>query len=124
MRGLEDTPYIKWLTQDVAYIISNDERKAFKSLQSDPEREHFIEQFWQRRDPTPGTSENEMKEEHYRRIAYVNPAFRICHCRLEDRSRPYLHQLRSTRREGVSSFGECASPRTVRAMGCTTSSTA
>ena len=75
VRGLEDTPYIKWLTQDVAYIISNDERKAFKSLQSDPEREHFIEQFWQRRDPTPGTAENEMKEEHYRRIAYVNEHF-------------------------------------------------
>ena len=60
---------MKWLTEDVAYIISNDERKAFKNLQSDAEREHFIEQFWQRRDPTPGTPENEMKEEHYRRIA-------------------------------------------------------
>ena len=58
-----------WLTQDVAYIISDDERTAFKNLQSDAEREHFIEQFWLRRDPTPGTAENEMKEEHYRRIA-------------------------------------------------------
>ena len=48
-------PYTKWLTQDVAYIITDAERTAFKNLQSDPEREHFIEQFWQRRDPTPGT---------------------------------------------------------------------
>ncbi len=74
-RALADTPYVKWLTEDVAYIISNDERKAFRNLQSDPEREHFIEQFWLRRDPTPGTAENEMKEEHYRRIAYVNQHF-------------------------------------------------
>jgi GWxTD domain-containing protein len=69
------TPYTKWVIEDVAYIITNDERAAFKNLQSDPEREHFIEQFWLRRDPTPGTPENEMKEEHYRRIAYANDHF-------------------------------------------------
>jgi GWxTD domain-containing protein len=69
------TPYTKWVTEDVAYIIRDDERKAFKSLQSDAEREHFIEQFWLRRDPTPGTPENEFKEEHYRRIAYSNEHF-------------------------------------------------
>lgn len=68
-------PYHLWLTQDVAYIISDAERRAFKSLQSDPEREHFIEQFWTRRDPTPGTVENEFKQEHFRRIAYTNEHF-------------------------------------------------
>ena len=45
---------------------------AFKRLQTDEEREQFIEQFWLRRDPTPDTVENEFKEEHYRRIAYAN----------------------------------------------------
>ena len=65
-------PYRKWLTEDVAYIITDQERAAFKSLTTDAEREHFIEQFWLRRDPTPGTVENEFKEEHYRRIAYAN----------------------------------------------------
>jgi GWxTD domain-containing protein len=45
-------------------------------LQTDAEREHFIEQFWQRRDPTPGTPRNEFKEEHYRRIAFANDRFR------------------------------------------------
>ena len=69
------TPYNKWVTEDVAYIISNEERAAYKNLQSNPEREHFIEQFWLRRDPTPGTPENEFKEEHYRRIAYANDHF-------------------------------------------------
>src|ERR1019366_4681619 len=61
------TPYTKWVSEDVAYIIADDERKAFKNLQSDAEREHFVEQFWLRRDPTPGTPANEFKEEHYRR---------------------------------------------------------
>jgi bla regulator protein blaR1 len=68
----EATPYKKWLAEDVAYIITDAERAAYRSLQSDPEVEHFIEQFWLRRDPTPGTPENEFKEEHYRRIAYAN----------------------------------------------------
>jgi len=75
VRTTEETPYTKWLKQDVAYIITDAERNAFKNLQSNPELEHFIEQFWQRRDPTPGTVENEFKEEHYRRIAYANDHF-------------------------------------------------
>jgi len=69
------TPYRKWLNEDVAYIITDAERAAFKALPSDAEREHFIQQFWERRDPTPGTAENEFKEEHYRRIAYANEHF-------------------------------------------------
>ena len=70
-----ETPYRKWLNEDVAYIISDEERTAFKRLQTDEEREQFIEQFWLRRDPTPDTIENEFKEEHYRRIAYTNENF-------------------------------------------------
>ena len=70
-----ETPYKKWLNQDVAYIITDAERAAFKGLQTDAEREHFIEQFWLVRDPTPGTVENEFKQEHYRRIAYANTRF-------------------------------------------------
>ena len=70
-----ETPYRKWLNEDVAYIISDEERTAFKRLQTDEEREQFIEQFWLRRDPTPDTVENEFKEEHYRRIAYANERY-------------------------------------------------
>jgi len=69
------TPYRKWLNEDVAYIVTNQERAAFLALQTDEEREQFIEQFWLRRDPTPGTTENEFKEEHYRRIAFANEHF-------------------------------------------------
>ncbi len=66
------TPYKKWLQEDVAYIITDEERKAFLQLQTNEEREQFIEAFWQRRNPNPDSVENEFKEEHYRRIAYAN----------------------------------------------------
>lgn len=68
-------PYKKWLDEDVIYIITPEERAAFKQLSNDEERDNFIEAFWQRRDPTPDTEENEFKEEHYRRIAYANEHF-------------------------------------------------
>ena len=68
-------PYKKWLEQDVVWIISDEERAAFKQLSNDEERDNFIEAFWQRRDPTPDTEENEYKEEHYQRIAYTNEHF-------------------------------------------------
>ena len=64
--------YKKWLNEDVAWIITDEERRAFKQLSNDEERDQFIEAFWQRRDPTPDTEENEFKEEHYRRIEYAN----------------------------------------------------
>lgn len=69
------SPYEKWVKEDVAYIITARERKAFQALATGEEREHFIQQFWQRRDPTPGTPRNEFKDEHYRRIAYANQRF-------------------------------------------------
>jgi GWxTD domain-containing protein len=67
--------YKKWLNEDVVWIITDEERAAFKQLTNDEERDNFIEAFWQRRDPTPDTEENEYKEEHYRRIAYSNEHF-------------------------------------------------
>jgi GWxTD domain-containing protein len=67
-----ETPYKKWLNEDVVYIITDEERKAFSRLSTDDERQSFVENFWMRRDPTPDTEENEYKEEHYRRIAYAN----------------------------------------------------
>ncbi len=65
-------PWKKWLNEDVVYIITDEEKQAFKRLSTDEERQQFVEQFWARRDPTPDTEENEYKEEHYRRIAYAN----------------------------------------------------
>jgi GWxTD domain-containing protein len=64
--------YKSWLEQDVTYIISDEERKAFRTLSNDEERDAFIENFWLRRNPDQDSPENEFREEHYRRIAYAN----------------------------------------------------
>ena len=64
--------YQDWINKDVAYIITDDEKKAYKSLKTDEERENFIENFWRRRDPNPDTEENEFREEYFERIAYAN----------------------------------------------------
>jgi GWxTD domain-containing protein len=74
-RETSDQYLKKWLDQDVVYIITEEERKAFKQLTTDEERYQFIEQFWLRRDPSPDTVENEFRDEHYRRIAYANERF-------------------------------------------------
>jgi GWxTD domain-containing protein len=59
----QDSPYLKWLNEDVVYIIAPGERDAFLRLRDDSERQQFIAQFWQRRDAP--------REEHYRRIAFT-----------------------------------------------------
>ena len=70
-----DNSYRQWLTEDVTYIISPDERNAFLQLDTNEEREQFIEQFWLRRSSNPDLPDNDFKEEHYRRIAYANEHF-------------------------------------------------
>jgi GWxTD domain-containing protein len=68
-------PYFAWLTEDVSYIISPDERSAFLRLVKDDDRDLFIEQFWQRRNPDPDAQDNTFESEHYRRIVYSNEHF-------------------------------------------------
>jgi GWxTD domain-containing protein len=70
-----DSPYRTWLNEDVTYIISPEERSAFLQLETNEEREQFIEQFWLRRSSNPDLPDNDFKEEHYRRIAYANEHF-------------------------------------------------
>jgi GWxTD domain-containing protein len=67
--------YKNWLDEDALYIITNEERSVFKSLKNDEERGSFIEQFWDLRNPNPGSSYNSFKEEHYSRIAFANEHF-------------------------------------------------
>jgi GWxTD domain-containing protein len=60
----------------VVYIIDDAERAAFQKLTTDQQRDHFIEQFWERRNSTPGSSPNKFKEEHYHGLDYANQHFR------------------------------------------------
>lgn len=69
------SPYQRWPSEEVPYIITDEERSAFKKLSTDEEREAFIEQFWDRRNPNPGSPQNQFKEEYYRRIAFANEHF-------------------------------------------------
>ncbi len=64
--------YKAWLEDEVATIIAPVEREVFLKLQSDRERDLFIEAFWKQRDPTPGTPGNEFKTEHARRLAHAD----------------------------------------------------
>ncbi len=75
LRGELHGVYKKWLDEDVRWIITDQERNAFKNLSNDEERDSFIENFWLRRNPSPDSPENEYKEEHYARIAYANEHF-------------------------------------------------
>jgi GWxTD domain-containing protein len=72
--GDQANHYKKWLDEDVAWIISDEEKSTFKALRTDEERENFIEQFWARRNPDR-SYDNAFREEHYRRIAYANQHF-------------------------------------------------
>ena len=66
--------YVEWI-KDVDPILTQAERDAWKKLQTDDEREKFIEDVWKSRDPDPDTEENEFKQEFYERIAYANEHF-------------------------------------------------
>src|SRR5262245_56994733 len=71
----DDDFFRKWLNEDAVYIITKDELAAAKRLTTPEEKDAFIRAFWERRDPTPGTVENEYRDEHYRRIARANEKF-------------------------------------------------
>lgn len=67
--------YETWLSEDIVYIISSKEKQVFRALESDRDRDLFIEEFWRQRDPTPTTPRNEYRDEHYRRIDFANATF-------------------------------------------------
>ena len=73
--GILPKPYQKWIDEDVRYLITDQERADFDKLATDRQRDKFVEAFWKRRDPCPGSEENEFKAEHYRRLAYANEQF-------------------------------------------------
>lgn len=71
----DEKDYKRWLERDAAYIITNKEKEIFLKLETNEDREKFVENFWRRRDPNPNTEENEFREEYYERIAHANENF-------------------------------------------------
>ena len=83
--------YRQWLREDVVYIVTDLERKQFRNLTFDKQRDEFIANFWERRNPTPGSVHNPFKQEHYRRIAYANEHFAVAVPGwMTDRGRVYI----------------------------------
>src|SRR5215203_4330734 len=82
--------YVEWIN-DVDLILTQSEREAWKKLETDDEREKFIEEVWRVRDPDPDTEENEFKEQFFERVAYANEHFSSGKAgRLTDRGRIYI----------------------------------
>jgi GWxTD domain-containing protein len=81
-----------WLAEDAIYYITPGERCAFLRLQNDPEREHFIEQFWYRRSVDPISLDYDFKTEFYRRIVFANEKYgsKLLAGRNTDRGRLYV----------------------------------
>src|SRR5216683_2763407 len=67
--------YKEWLERDATYFITKEERNAFLKLPTDDARDKFIQNFWELRNPTPGSAENTFKDDVYQRIAYANAHF-------------------------------------------------
>ena len=76
-RAVESNPYENWLNGPVSYIINPREREAFEKLTTDEERDMFIQQFWERRNPNPGSRKNAFKEEIYRRVRFADAHFGV-----------------------------------------------
>lgn len=72
-----DNLLVNWPSAEVPYVMLPEEASAFRDLRTDRDRETFIEQFWLRRDPTPGTVDNEFRNEYYARIVQANQKFTI-----------------------------------------------
>ena len=94
-----DSQYKKWLNEDVVYIITPEERSAFVHLQTNEEREQFIEQFWQRRNPDPDSAGEHLQGRTLSPHRVHERALRFRHSRLEDRSRQNLHHVGAARRD-------------------------
>jgi GWxTD domain-containing protein len=67
--------YKHWLNEEVNYLITDAERDAFLQLETNQDRDTFIENFWKVRNPDLTAPSNEAKDEHYRRLAYANEQF-------------------------------------------------
>lgn len=74
IKAESDRAFKDW-PKEVDAIITGPELEAYRKLQTNEEREQFIEVFWDRRDTDPDTQENEYKEQYYERLAYANEHF-------------------------------------------------
>jgi GWxTD domain-containing protein len=68
--------YAAKLEPETSVLMTTAENDAYKKLKNDDERKNFEKEFWDKRDPTPGTAENEYRDEIKQRIKDVAKAMR------------------------------------------------
>lgn len=67
--------YAGWANGPVKWLMTGEDRKAWRAINNDAAAREFIALFWARRDPTPGTPENEYRDELDHRVAVADIVF-------------------------------------------------
>ncbi|MBW3565187.1 MAG: GWxTD domain-containing protein [Acidobacteria bacterium] len=82
----------EWGEGPVRWLMTQEDRSTWNSLGVDEYAREFIELFWARRDPTPGTDANEWKEAFEKRVEAADKQFGDSRMRgsLSDRGRVFI----------------------------------
>jgi GWxTD domain-containing protein len=70
------TPGKDWAKGPVGWLMSEEEEKQYKALKTDEERAAFAKTFWEKRDPTPGTPENEYQVIFWQRVEQADKTYK------------------------------------------------
>lgn len=75
---LDEATILEEFDSIVDLIWTDEEEDAWKDIDKSAaeDKQAFITAFWKRRDPTPGTEDNEFREVWMARVTYANGAFR------------------------------------------------
>ena len=67
--------YRNWDETAVKWIMTKDEAGQWKRIRTDEEAKAFVDLFWAKRDPSPGTPQNEFRQEFDRRVEFADQQF-------------------------------------------------
>jgi len=66
---------VEWGKGPAQLLMTKEEAKTWKSIRNDDDARAFVELFWARRDPTPGTPRNEYREGFDERVKFADTRF-------------------------------------------------
>ncbi len=92
-----------WGSGPAQWIMTSDEKKAWRKISTDADAINFMDLFWARRDPTPGTAVNEFRDRFVNRVAFSDMTFIEKRKRgaMTDRGRVYIVLGAATNMTGV-----------------------
>lgn len=93
--------FVEWGKGPAQYLMTKDEQAQWKKINDDASAQAFIDLFWARRDPSPGTPANEFKDDFDARVAAADKQFPQGHNRgsMTDRGHVFIMLGRPTRIE-------------------------